>query len=165
MTQKIARVNDLVQSFVSPMRRGKKTAIAQWQKRNSFTKDGGSKYYSWLEFTWRKFRIPLAVLDLVRIPVNKVRKKEVKKVRLNFIILSLLSWPWSETCFKCSRNSSNGHLSTTATFFGGQSIHWLLFKPLYNGHFFMSLRWPFWTGSTVHRILIERVRDLALKYP
>ena len=77
MTQKIARVNDLVQSFVSPMRRGKKTAIAQWQKRNSFTKDGGSKYYSWLEFTGRKFRIPLAVLDLVRIPVNKVRKKEV----------------------------------------------------------------------------------------
>ena len=25
------------------------------------------------------------------------------------------------------RTSTNGHLSTTATFFGGQSIHWLLF--------------------------------------
>ena len=86
MTQKIARVNDLVQKFASPMRRGKKTAIAQWQKRNSFTKDGGSKYYSWLEFTGRKFRIPLAVLDLVRIPVNKVRKKEVKKS--DWILLS-----------------------------------------------------------------------------
>ena len=30
----------------------------------------------------------------------------------------------------------NGHLSTTATLFclAGQSIHWLLFKPLYNAH-------------------------------
>ena len=36
-----------------------------------------------------------------------------------------------------SRTSTNGQLSTTVTFFGGQSIHWLLFKPLYNGHFLL----------------------------
>ena len=34
---------------------------------------------------------------------------------------------------KYSRNSTNGHLFTTATLFGGQSIHWLSFEPLYNG--------------------------------
>ena len=42
----------------------------------------------------------------------------------------------------CSRTSTNGHVSTTATFFGGQSTHWLLFKPVYNGHFLLSPRWP-----------------------
>ena len=35
---------------------------------------------------------------------------------------------------KYSLTSTIGHFSTTATFFGGQSIHRLLFKPLYNGH-------------------------------
>ena len=29
------------------------------------------------------------------------------------------------------------------------SIHWPLFKPLYNGHFLQSPRWPLWRGSTV----------------
>ena len=38
----------------------------------------------------------------------------------------------------------------SATFFGGHSIHWLLFKPLYKGHLFLSQRWPFWRGSTVY---------------
>ena len=33
-----------------------------------------------------------------------------------------------------SRTSINGHLSTTDIFFGGQSIHSLLFQPLYYGH-------------------------------
>ena len=46
--------------------------------------------------------------------------------------------------------TKRGHLSTTVTFFGGQSIHWLLLKPLYNGHFLLSSRWPLWKGSTVH---------------
>ena len=33
----------------------------------------------------------------------------------------------------CSRTShTNGHLSTTTIFFGGQSVHSLLFQPLYN---------------------------------
>ena len=46
-----------------------------------------------------------------------------------------------------SRTSTNGHLSTTATFFcpGRQPIHYLLFKPLYNGHLSTmatSLQWP-----------------------
>ena len=35
-----------------------------------------------------------------------------------------------------SRTSTNGHLSTTAIFSGGHTIHWLLLNPLYNGHFF-----------------------------
>ena len=35
--------------------------------------------------------------------------------------------PYIHSCF---------HLSTTAIFFGGQSIHSLLFPPLYNSHFF-----------------------------
>ena len=50
-----------------------------------------------------------------------------------------------------SRTSANGHLYTTATLFcpGRQSIHWLLFKPLYNGHLLLSPRWPLWRGSTV----------------
>ena len=46
--------------------------------------------------------------------------------------------------------TKRGHLSTTATFFGGQSIHWLLFKLLYKGRFLLSPRWPLWKGSTVH---------------
>ena len=37
----------------------------------------------------------------------------------------------------------NGH------FFGGESIHWLLFKTLYNGHFRLSQRWSLWRGSMV----------------
>ena len=41
-------------------------------------------------------------------------------------------------------------LSTTASFFGGQSIHWLMFKPLYNSQFLLSpARWPLRKGSTV----------------
>ena len=76
-----------------------------------------------------------------------------------------------------SRTSSNSHLSTNGHFFWRtvhtlareqqthfrssllrpeirllfhrQSIHWLLFKPLYNGHFLLSPRWPLWRGSTV----------------
>ena len=46
----------------------------------------------------------------------------------------------------------NGHLS-----FGEQCIHWLLFKPLYNGHFLLSPRWPLWTGSTVIHFFCFRV--------
>ena len=33
-----------------------------------------------------------------------------------------------------SQTSTNSHLSKTAIFFGVQSIHSLLFQPLYNGH-------------------------------
>ena len=34
----------------------------------------------------------------------------------------------------------NGH------FFGGQSIHSLLFQPLYSGHFFLTPRWQLYRG-------------------
>ena len=34
--------------------------------------------------------------------------------------------------YKCSRTSRDGHLSRTNLFFSGQSIHPLLFQPLYN---------------------------------
>ena len=36
-----------------------------------------------------------------------------------------------------SRTSTNGQLSTTATFFGGQFIHSLLFETLYSDHFLL----------------------------
>ena len=36
--------------------------------------------------------------------------------------------------YKYSGTSTNGHVSRTALFFSGQSIHSLLLKPLYNGH-------------------------------
>ena len=58
-----------------------------------------------------------------------------KKKRLQFLTQSYsILWP----------PLHNGHLSTTASFFGRQSIHWLLFQPLYNGHFILSPRWPLW---------------------
>ena len=78
-----------------------------------------------------------------------------------------------------SRTFTNGHLSTKATFFCGHSIHWLLFKPLYNGHFILSPRWPLWRGSTVvlstnwtrktwqsclKSIVLILLRPLALNY-
>ena len=50
----------------------------------------------------------------------------------------------------CTRTSTNGHLSTTATFFRRTvCIHWFLFKPLYTGHFLLSQRWPVWRVSTI----------------
>ena len=49
-------------------------------------------------------------------------------------------------------------LSTTGTFFGGQSIHWLLFKPLYNGYFLLSPRWPLRSGSSL--LILSEVSQL-----
>ena len=46
-----------------------------------------------------------------------------------------------------SRTSTNGRLSTTATLFGGQVTHWLLFKPFYKGHFF--------GGQVIHWLLFK----------
>ena len=46
-----------------------------------------------------------------------------------------------------SRTSTNGRLSTTATLFGGQVTHWLLFKPFYKGHFF--------GGHAIHWLLLK----------
>ena len=46
-------------------------------------------------------------------------------------------------------NQPNDHLSAKATVFVGESIHWLLFKHLYIGHFLLSPRCPLRRGSTV----------------
>ena len=48
--------------------------------------------------------------------------------------------------------------STTTSFFGRHSIHWLLFKPLYNGHFLLSPGWPLWGDSTVYTTRITKKR-------
>ena len=54
-----------------------------------------------------------------------------------------------------SRNSANCHLSTTVTFSrpGGQKNPYIdsSLKPLYNGHFLLSPRWPLERGSTVYK--------------
>ena len=49
-------------------------------------------------------------------------------------------------------------LFTTGTFFGGQSIHWLLFKPLYNGYFLLSPRSPLRSGSSL--LILSEVSQL-----
>ena len=41
----------------------------------------------------------------------------------------------------------SSHLSPTAIFFGGQSIHSLMFHPLYNGHFLLFQRVPWETRA------------------
>ena len=54
-----------------------------------------------------------------------------------------------------SRNSTNGNLSTTANFCrpGGQKNPYIdsCLKPLYNGHFLLSPKWPLERGSTVYK--------------
>ena len=63
-----------------------------------------------------------------------------------------------------SRTPTNGHLSTMSTslqwpfVFYQQSIHSLLFQPLYKGHFLLSLRWPLQRGSTVLLLLHSRLQ-------
>ena len=49
-------------------------------------------------------------------------------------------------------------LSTTGTFFGGRSIRWFLFKPLYNGYFPLSPRWPLRSGSSL--LILAEVSQL-----
>ena len=67
-----------------------------------------------------------------------------------------------------SRVSTNGHLSTTATslqwpcFFGGQSIHQLLYQTLYNGHLstiatFFCPQGGRCGGSTVYKSMAQRM--------
>ena len=62
-----------------------------------------------------------------------------------------------------SQTSTNGHLSTTAIFFGRQSIVSLLFQPLYNGYFVLSPRWPLERGSTVFVMVLYSVWRSVLK--
>ena len=53
-----------------------------------------------------------------------------------------------------SRNSAHGHLSTTVTFSRprGQKNPYIdsCLKPLYNGHFLLSPKWPLERDSTVY---------------
>ena len=44
-------------------------------------------------------------------------------------------------------------------FFGGQSIHSLLFKPLYNGHFLLSPRWPLLFPHVVSASSMKKYSD------
>ena len=75
-----------------------------------------------------------------------------------------------------SRNSANGHISTTVTFSrpGGQKDPYIdsCLKPLYNGHFLLSPKWPLKRGSIVYikqRTFTrsknkERKKETRLKY-
>ena len=44
-------------------------------------------------------------------------------------------------------------------FFGGQSIHSLLFKPLYNGHFLLSPMWPLLFPHVVSASSMKKYSD------
>ena len=59
---------------------------------------------------------------------------------------SFRAFIWQAVPFEKSEKQSK--LSLTATC---QSLHWLLLKPVYNGHFPFSLTWPLWLGSTVSK--------------
>ena len=54
-----------------------------------------------------------------------------------------------------SRTSTNVHLSTTATLFGRQSIHWLFCRPLDNGHHLLSTRWSLWRDPTYYTLRVK----------
>ena len=74
-----------------------------------------------------------------------------------------------------NRNSTNRHLSTTVTFSrpGGQKNPYIdsCLKPLYNGHFLLSPKWPLERGSTVYKQRTftrskkkKRKKETRLKY-
>ena len=83
--------------------------------------------------------------------------------------MTLMVWYWVSICKNTVEHLfmgptlHNGHLITTATFFcpGGQSILWLLFKPLYNGHFRLFPRWPLWRWMT--RDAVESSQQMRSK--
>ena len=71
------------------------------------------------------------------VPFSKFKKVSLRIKHFNEMITRVLDY---------TPTSPNGHLSTTAIFLGGLSVHLLLFQPLqrpslYNGHFFLSPRW------------------------
>ena len=83
--------------------------------------------------------------------------------------MTLMVWYWVSICKNTVEHLlmgptlHNGHLITMATFFcpGGQSILWLLFKPLYNGHFRLCPRWPLWRWMT--RDAVESSQKMTSK--
>ena len=76
----------------------------------------------------------------------------MSKKHFSFAIIQ--RWSYFVISSKYSRNSANCHLSTTVTFSrpGGQKNPYIdsCLKPLYNGHFLLSPKWPLQRGSTVY---------------
>ena len=117
-------------------------------------------FFSWistqsLSFTWAPR--DSFVLIICRLSIHNPWINCLKNwVRLQMCVIREERGQWTADwnarvlCIKHSRISTNGYLSTMATFFGEQRIHWLSFKLLlYNGRFFLSPRWQLWRGSTV----------------
>ena len=90
-------------------------------------------YYQLSNFRafWLTIFTTFNLLSLLRVPLEISSYASV--ISLSFIILIIIL---VSKCFykskpkEYSRASTNGHLFTKATFCGGQSIHWLLFKLL-----------------------------------
>ena len=57
------------------------------------------------------------------------------------IARSLCTWIKEHYCPQWP-SLHNGQSPLQQPFFGGQSVHSLLFKPFYNGHFLLSPTWP-----------------------
>ena len=72
---------------------------------------------------------------------------------LNINMSSNCSWHNNKSTLHYQPPLYNSHLCTMATTLQlplfWRTIHWLLFKPLYNGHFLLSPRWPLWRGSII----------------
>ena len=89
-------------------------------------------------------------------PVYSEKKGNETQIRVTSTILTnyVAQFPFfwlrrlrSQTPKSLESKGYADHLSPTATFFGGQSIHWFLFQPLYNGHFF--------GGQSIHWLLFQ----------
>ena len=94
--------------------------------------------------------------------VERADDPSVKYVTLCLIRSQVTSSPTKilMDCW-CSRTFTNGHLSTTATFFGGQSLHWLLFKPrLFTVPYFFVRSFRY-TASYRHEYLDFQIYVLA----
>ena len=72
-----------------------------------------------------------------------------------FIFHKHIHYQWLETIvnYIAVEPPLTATVFTTGHFFGGRSIHWLLFKPLYNGRFFLSTRWQLGKGSTAYKYM------------
>ena len=163
-----------LQTYKSLQKTGKNYKKVCWKSRlpkplHKNPINQSSKNLNWKGYFWRKKNALLSLFVstwwIIAMPAHKARNfksvescrtveraddPSVKYVTLCFIRSQVTSSP-TKILMDCwySRTFTNGHLSTTATFFGGQSLHWLLFKPLYKGHFLLPPTWPLLRGSTV----------------
>ena len=88
------------------------------------------------ECRWSAFIVLLSSSEVFSNDEFSIMTKHLKnKLQLNA--------QWIQSNLQWGPLLYNGH------FFGGESIHWLLFKTLYNGHFRLSQRWSLWRGSMV----------------